>query len=85
MTREKLFEFAAEKGWDQVLEVALDIHQLSEIAKKLNKREGVLQIELRAMQAMGLLALISNIAPPWWGFFICPCYTLSSGEIYFKF
>lgn len=61
MTREKLFEFAAEKGWHKILEVAHDIHLLPEIASKLNKKENVLQVELSAMQSLGLLILIGAI------------------------
>ena len=57
MTREGLFEFAAEKGWHEILEVAHDIHSLSEIAAKLNKKESTLQVELRTMCALGLLGL----------------------------
>jgi hypothetical protein len=57
VTKEKLFEFAAEKGWHKVLELAHNIHTLPEIAAKLNKKESHLHIELRAMQAMGLLQL----------------------------
>ncbi|MBI2068603.1 MAG: hypothetical protein HYT67_00645 [Candidatus Yanofskybacteria bacterium] len=61
MTKEALFEFAAEKGWDKFLELAHNIHSLPEIAAKLNKKEKHLEIELRAMCAMGLLQLVSKI------------------------
>ncbi|OGN01793.1 MAG: hypothetical protein A3I26_03580 [Candidatus Yanofskybacteria bacterium RIFCSPLOWO2_02_FULL_43_10] len=61
MTKEKLFEFAAERGWDKVLELAHNIHTLPEIAAKLNKEQSHLEIELRAMCAMGLLQLVSQI------------------------
>lgn len=57
MTKEKLFEFAREKGWDEILKVACETHSLSDIASKLNKKEINLQMELWAMQAMGLLQL----------------------------
>ena len=57
MTKEKLFEFAVEKGWDQILEVAYNVHSLPEISVKLNKKQNHLEIELRAMCAMGLLLL----------------------------
>lgn len=60
MTREGLFEFAKKNGWDKVLEVGRETHTLSEIAAKLNKKEGRLQIELRAMCAMGLMRLVEN-------------------------
>lgn len=61
MTREKLFEFAAEKGWHEILEVAYDTHSLSGIAGRLNKNEKHLEIELRAMCAMELLQLSQKV------------------------
>lgn len=73
MTKEKLFEFAARKGWDKILEVAHNIHSLPEIAAKLNKKESTLTLELRAMQSMGLLDLTRKAGggclyiPNFWG------------------
>ena len=60
MTREGLFEFAAEKRWQEVLETARTTHSLPEIAAKLNKRENSLLVEFRAMCAMGLLQLLEK-------------------------
>lgn len=60
MTKEKLFEFVVEKGWDKILTVACETHSLSDIASKLNKKEVNLHIELRAMQSMGLLHLANK-------------------------
>ncbi|MBI2062456.1 MAG: hypothetical protein HYT64_02090 [Candidatus Yanofskybacteria bacterium] len=57
MTREKLFKFAAEEGWDKVLDVSRETHSLSEIAAKTGKKQRHLEIELQAMCAMGLLYL----------------------------
>ena len=61
MTREKLFEFAAEKGWDKILDIAHNLHSVPEIAAKLKKKDSTLQVELRAMCATGLLQLVSKI------------------------
>ena len=61
MTNEKLFEFAAEKGWDKFLEAAYNIHTLPELATKLGKKESHLNIEIRAMCALGLLGLLPKL------------------------
>ena len=60
MTKEKLFEFAKEKGWHEILKVACENHSLSGIASKLNKKEINLHLELRAMQSLGLLELLNK-------------------------
>lgn len=60
MTREGLFEFAREKGWDKILTVACETHSFSDIASQLNKKEINLHIELRVMEAMGLLQLTNK-------------------------
>lgn len=57
MTKEKLFEFAVEKGWDKVLDVSCGTHSLSLIAAKTGKKQKHLEIELRVMCAMGLIRL----------------------------
>lgn len=60
MTKERLFEFAKEKGWDKVLEVCRTHHSLSEIEARVNKRVSYLLIELRAMCALGLMQLVKK-------------------------
>lgn len=60
MTREKLFAFATEKGWNEILEVAYETHSLLGIAVRLKKEEGRLKIELQNMCDMGLLLLTQN-------------------------
>lgn len=61
MTKEKLFEFAAEKGWHEILQVAYGVHSLPDLATKINKKESMLQIELKAMQTVDLVHLIGAI------------------------
>ena len=72
MTREKLFEFAKERGWDKILEAAYETHSLTKLAALFSKKESHLRVELREMQALGLLALIGKVggyryAPTVWG------------------
>ncbi|GEM_PF-5483278 len=65
MIREKLFAFAVEQGWYEVLEVAYNTHSLFDIAGKLNKKESRLEIELQAMYDMGLLQLSGKSEGGW--------------------
>jgi len=74
MTKEKLFEFAVEKGWHEILEAAYHTHSLPALAGLLKKKENVLLVELRAMQGLGLLALTRKTGegfaayiPTFWG------------------
>lgn len=57
MTEEGLFEFAREKGWDKLLDIARSTHSLADVAARVGKKERDLDIELRAMQALGLVQL----------------------------
>lgn len=60
MNKEAVFGFAREKGWYQVLDMSRETHDLSEIAKNLNKKEILLQIELRVMCSLGLVQLVQK-------------------------
>lgn len=61
MTEEKLFKFAKEKGWHEVLEVCRTVHSLKEVAVRTNRSEKDLLIEFNAMRALGLLALVKKV------------------------
>ena len=59
-TEEKVLEFAREKGWDKLLKIMTETHDLSEVATRFGTKESSLQIELRVMCSLKLIRLIQK-------------------------
>ena len=55
---EKTLEYAREKGWDKILEIARTNHNLREIEAQIGRK--ISDIEIRAICALGLSQIVNK-------------------------